>query len=106
MFAGILLLLLGLWFLFSPDSAFAVRRSWDKTFGVTTSGGKKALTSYKYFGILLLIVGGALLMKTVAPAPITGVCTLDAKLCTDGTAVGRVPPDCDFAPCPSQKIVR
>ena len=26
-------------------------------------------------------------------------CTLDAKVCPDGSAVGRVPPDCDFAPC-------
>jgi hypothetical protein len=28
-------------------------------------------------------------------------CTADARLCPDGTAVGRVPPDCDFAPCPA-----
>ena len=27
-------------------------------------------------------------------------CTEDAKICPDGTAVGRVPPDCEFAPCP------
>jgi putative hemolysin len=29
-------------------------------------------------------------------------CTADAKLCPDGTGVGRVPPDCEFAPCPDQ----
>ncbi len=101
MLAGIFFLLLGVWFLFLPDSAFAVRKSWDKTFGVTTSEGKKALASYKYFGIILLVAGGIFLMKAVAPPPITGVCTMDAKLCADGTAVGRIPPDCDFAPCPS-----
>lgn len=28
------------------------------------------------------------------------VCTLDAKECADGTFVGRIPPRCDFAPCP------
>lgn len=28
-------------------------------------------------------------------------CTLEAKLCPDGTSVGRVPPQCDFAPCPA-----
>ncbi len=28
-------------------------------------------------------------------------CTLDAKICPDGTAVGRIPPDCSFASCPS-----
>jgi putative hemolysin len=28
-------------------------------------------------------------------------CTMEAKLCPDGTAVGRVPPTCDFSACPS-----
>jgi hypothetical protein len=27
-------------------------------------------------------------------------CTMDAKQCPDGSYVGRVPPSCDFAPCP------
>lgn len=27
-------------------------------------------------------------------------CTMDAKICPDGTAVGRVGPSCNFAPCP------
>jgi hypothetical protein len=27
-------------------------------------------------------------------------CTMDAKICPDGSAVGRIPPDCEFAPCP------
>jgi hypothetical protein len=29
-------------------------------------------------------------------------CTMDAKVCPDGSAVGRVPPDCEFAPCPGE----
>lgn len=28
-------------------------------------------------------------------------CALDAKICPDGTAVGRVGPSCEFAPCPT-----
>lgn len=28
------------------------------------------------------------------------VCTEDAKMCPDGTFVGRVPPSCEFEPCP------
>lgn len=28
-------------------------------------------------------------------------CTMDAKVCPDGTFVGRVPPYCQFAACPS-----
>lgn len=27
-------------------------------------------------------------------------CTADAKLCPDGSAVGRAGPNCEFAPCP------
>lgn len=27
-------------------------------------------------------------------------CTEEAKICPDGTAVGRTGPDCEFAPCP------
>ena len=30
-------------------------------------------------------------------------CTMDAKLCPDGSYVGRIPPDCEFAPCPEVK---
>lgn len=31
------------------------------------------------------------------------VCTFDARICPDGSAVGRVPPSCEFAPCPGEK---
>ncbi len=30
----------------------------------------------------------------------TVACTQEAKLCPDGSTVGRVPPSCEFAPCP------
>ena len=33
-------------------------------------------------------------------------CTMDAKLCPDGSYVGRVPPDCDFAACPETKTIK
>lgn len=29
-------------------------------------------------------------------------CTADAKICPDGTSVGRVGPDCEFAACPGE----
>ncbi len=36
---------------------------------------------------------------TISPAePVA--CTMDAKSCPDGSAVGRIPPRCEFAPCP------
>ena len=29
-------------------------------------------------------------------------CTMDAKMCPDGSAVGRHGPNCEFAPCPGE----
>lgn len=31
------------------------------------------------------------------------MCTMDAKLCPDGSAVGRSGPNCEFAPCPDEE---
>ncbi|MFA5125961.1 MAG: hypothetical protein WC462_03080 [archaeon] len=31
------------------------------------------------------------------------VCTMEAKICPDGSAVGREPPLCNFALCPDEK---
>lgn len=51
---------------------------------------------------------GRLFVETVPPDSIVPekptddsdvVCTMDVKQCPDGTYVGRVPPDCEFAPC-------
>lgn len=52
---------------------------------------------------------------TVPPAPVpsdgdtpvqspddTVMCTMDAKMCSDGSFVGRVAPSCAFAPCPDE----
>jgi hypothetical protein len=33
-------------------------------------------------------------------------CTMDAMACSDGTYVGRVAPDCNFAPCPGNQTLR
>jgi hypothetical protein len=30
-------------------------------------------------------------------------CSADAKLCPDGSSVGRIAPDCEFAPCPGEE---
>ncbi len=32
-------------------------------------------------------------------------CPEDAKRCADGSAVSRVPPACEFAPCPDSRTV-
>ena len=37
----------------------------------------------------------------IAPSPVA--CTMDAKVCPDGSAVGRTSPNCEFAACPGAK---
>jgi len=38
----------------------------------------------------------------VSPTPEEPVaCTLDARICPDGTAVGRISPNCEFEACPA-----
>ncbi len=38
--------------------------------------------------------------SSVTPNPEHIACTMDARVCPDGSAVGRVGPNCEFAPCP------
>lgn len=66
-------------------------------------------------GLLLLLLvgaGGFYLGKTSTKPSITPTptdpqekgCTMEAKICPDGTAVGRAGPNCEFAPCPTQVL--
>ncbi len=34
------------------------------------------------------------------------VCTMDAKVCPDGSYVSRIPPKCNFAPCPKEDLIQ
>lgn len=36
----------------------------------------------------------------------TTVCTMDAKLCPDGSYVGRQGPNCEFVECPTSTSVK
>lgn len=49
--------------------------------------------------IIAAIIMFILLVIIQTPQPVA--CTEEAKICPDGSAVGRIPPNCDFAPCPS-----
>ena len=57
-----------------------------------------------YDGLLPLPNNGATNPDLGSPLPVDEgemvFCTMDAKLCPDGSYVGRVAPDCAFAPCP------
>lgn len=44
------------------------------------------------------------IMKPI-PTPEPVACTMEAKICPDGSAVGRVPPNCEFEMCPSTTVV-
>ncbi|OGK24107.1 hypothetical protein A3F58_04015 [Candidatus Roizmanbacteria bacterium RIFCSPHIGHO2_12_FULL_37_9b] len=37
--------------------------------------------------------------------PTEKVCSLEAKICPDGSTVGRVGPNCEFAPCPTPPLL-
>lgn len=41
---------------------------------------------------------------TPTPNSLPVVCAMDARLCPDGNYVGRIPPTCGFAACPSVNI--
>jgi hypothetical protein len=57
--------------------------------------------------VLIILAGGVFLLVKKAPAPAVQpepvMCTMDAKICPDGTGVGRVGPHCEFAECPASK---
>jgi hypothetical protein len=62
-------------------------------------------------GILLIVVIGIAgflyrnaMSRPTATAPAGTACTLEAKICPDGTSVGRTGPDCAFAACPAGNI--
>ncbi len=49
------------------------------------------------FGLILMVL---VFSGCVQEAKKPVACTLDAKVCPDGSVVGRVGPDCEFAKCP------
>src|SRR3954469_14196071 len=55
--------------------------------------------------IILVGVGGLLYRNAVShPTVATGVCTADAKVCTDGAGVGGEASDCPFSECPAPNV--
>jgi len=57
---------------------------------------------------VILVLGGLLYIYNPEPFEYKNpkeekpvFCTMDAKLCPDGSYVGRIPPNCEFAACPT-----
>ena len=59
---------------------------------------KKIIFTLLIFGIVALV--GCEQEQSETNVPVA--CTLDAKICPDGSSVGRVGPDCEFEPCPGE----
>jgi hypothetical protein len=79
----------------------------------TSESPSKSYLPFIIGGLLILLIvgmGGFYLGKTstkpnIAPTPTSSqekACTTEAKICPDGTAVGRTGPNCEFTPCPTQ----
>ena len=58
--------------------------------------------NYLVAGIILLAAIGAFFVIQSNRNGGGVACTMDAKICPDGSAVGRQGPNCEFAPCPVQ----
>ncbi len=62
----------------------------------------------KGFAPILIILGILVALVAISGAyyffkiktPSQKACTLEAKICPDGSSVGRVGPNCEFTPCP------
>jgi len=55
----------------------------------------------------VILVGGLVFAAVkigVPTKPRERACTEEAKICPDGSAVGRTGPNCEFAPCPNQAV--
>ena len=58
--------------------------------------------------VLIVVAAGifgyfAITNRAIAPASLA--CTQEAKVCPDGSSVGRSGPNCDFAECPKAGVV-
>lgn len=59
--------------------------------------------NYVLAGIIILAAVGAFFIIQRSNGGVGLVaCTMEAKLCPDGSSVGRQGPNCEFAPCPNQ----
>ncbi|MBU1256035.1 GerMN domain-containing protein, partial [Patescibacteria group bacterium] len=58
--------------------------------------------------ILIVLAGIWLGLKFIINgSPVDSiVCTMDAKLCSDGSYVSRIAPKCDFMACPETRIIK
>ncbi|MBP8590951.1 GerMN domain-containing protein [Candidatus Shapirobacteria bacterium] len=56
--------------------------------------------------ILLIALGAWWFLAGEGSKEETVACTMEAKICPDGSSVGRIPPQCNFAPCPKEELIQ
>ncbi len=56
--------------------------------------------------ILLIAIGAWWFFADESNKEGPAACTMDAKICADGSSVGRIPPQCDFASCPKEDLIQ
>lgn len=66
--------------------------------------------SQKGFALILILLivtviaaigGGYYFLKIKPPSQAQKACTMEAKICPDGSSVGRIGTNCEFSPCPT-----
>lgn len=65
--------------------------------------GQTGIFLLVFIPFVLVIAGGAYYLgrqSSNPESPATKACTEEAKLCPDGSAVGRIGPNCEFTECP------
>ncbi|HJY98465.1 MAG TPA: PsbP-related protein [Patescibacteria group bacterium] len=72
----------------------------DKTYSITLRYPNNYAEKAELEREFDLILSTFKLNPTGTPSASPVACTLEAKICPDGTAVGRSGPNCEFAPCP------
>lgn len=58
------------------------------------------VTAIIIFVVVLIGCGVAFYYYATKVQPKSVACTMEAKICPDGSAVGRTGPNCEFTPCP------
>jgi len=72
---------------------------------VHTIPPSKLRTFFLLIAAVILTIGAMVvynMAKKTSAASSTVQCTMEAMLCPDGSYVGRVAPNCDFAECPTR----
>ncbi len=90
-----------------PQPIFLVRELLGSRQGFLYTLLMKHNTNKLLFAVVVLIWAAIVVLmfwpwitNRVSNQPVV-LCTLEAKVCPDGSTVGRVPPQCNFASCPS-----